>query len=179
MRTFTYTGDQTAALEEMYDWAETDELFFKLRGWAGTGKSTISKSFLDGLYEVNNRLARAIVVSAPTHKAKRIIGDKTGRSACTIHSLVGIRPNLDLEDFDPAKPAFASVEDEITMNNYTIVLIDESSMLNDNLTDLIKDLATRYNTRVVFVGDLLQLPPVKNGENGTCKPSVSRPLLAD
>ena len=40
-----------------------------------------------------------IVVSAPTHKAKKVIKNTTGKQAETLHALLGLRPDLDLDQY--------------------------------------------------------------------------------
>lgn len=152
---------QVEALSAMRAWVEyPTDLFFTLSGYAGTGKTTITKEFLRW-YKTDKRYSwNGIAVSAPTHKAKKVIHRATGESASTIQKLLGLRPNTDLEDFDINNPQFdPKASKEIAF--IKLLIIDEASMLNENLFDMIVAEATRFKTKVLFMGDEAQLPPVK------------------
>lgn len=131
-----------------------DDHFQTLEGYAGTGKTTIMQFVID---EVKNK--RKIVVSAPTHKAKEKIGEITKQNAETIQALLGLRPNIELTDFDPKKPIF-EIKAEEKIQFYDVIIIDEASMLNKDITALIKKKAIEHKVKVIFVGDRYQLPPV-------------------
>lgn len=150
------TKDQIAALELMKTWYEQDkELFCTVNGAAGTGKTTITKEFIQSL----GLLPSKIAVSAPTHKAKKVIQKITGYTGTTIQKLLGLRPNTDIEKFDINRPQFDPLgKDEIQY--YTIILLDESSMVNASIYTLLKKKAKRYGVKVLFLGDEYQLPPI-------------------
>lgn len=151
---------QVEALASMRAWIESPtELFFTLSGYAGTGKTTITKELIrwyraDKRYQYNG-----IAVSAPTHKAKKVIHRATNEGAYTIQKLLGLRPNTDLEDFDINNPQFDPKSNK-ELAFVKLLIIDEASMLNRNLFDMIVSEATRYGTKVLFMGDEAQLPPV-------------------
>lgn len=155
-----YTQDQKDALNNMLLWSERkikkeEDLLYTLDGAAGTGKTTIVKAFLQGL----NLRASKVAVTAPTHKAKKVIQDATDYNSQTIQKLLGLRPDINMDDFDINKPVFNPIgEDEIQYYKY--VIIDESSMLNKEAFKLIKERALKYNVKIVFLGDALQLPPI-------------------
>lgn len=148
---------QSIVLQGLIDWSHTigkENLFATLKGSAGTGKTTITKEFIDKC-----KFKYGIVVSAPTHKAKKVIERATNLKSFTIQKLLGLRPNTDLDDFNINFPQFDSgAESEIQY--YKMLIIDESSMLNTDLFELICKEASRYNVKVLFIGDELQLPPV-------------------
>lgn len=131
-----------------------DDCFITLAGFAGTGKTTVMGEILN---EVSS--SKKVAVSAPTHKAKKVIADATNKNAETIQGLLGLRPNVDMEDFDPNKPAFKELA-ECRLSNYKLVVIDESSMLNKAAVKLIKEKAIRFKVKVIFMGDKFQLPPI-------------------
>lgn len=106
-----------------------------LSGFAGTGKSTLMNFILDELPKKTK-----VVVSAPTHKAKEVIAKFTRKNAETIQALLGLRPNVDIDDFNPNNPVFACIAEE-RIQNYHIVVIDEASMLNKKLVKLIEEKA--------------------------------------
>lgn len=152
----TYTDDQKRALESMEKWAKDgDSLVYTLDGAAGTGKTTITKQFIQSL----NMPSSKIAVTAPTHKAKRVIQEATNYTANTIQKLLGLRPDVSMDNFDPNKPVFNPLAEE-TIGYYKIVLIDESSMLNAASFKMITEKAEKYGIKVLFLGDAYQLPPV-------------------
>lgn len=131
-----------------------DDYFITLAGYAGTGKTTVINSIIPEI-----KHGRKIVVSAPTHKAKEVIGKITKQNAETIQALLGLRPNIELTDFDPNKPVF-EVKAEERIQYYDIMIIDESSMIPKDAVDLIIDKAIEHRVKVIFMGDEYQLPPV-------------------
>lgn len=159
----TCTTSQVEALEQMIEWSYGPETAYTLKGYAGTGKTTILEIFLR-----NNRHNFQIAVTAPTHKAKYIAEEKTGRSGFTIQKLLGLRPNLLLEDYNPNKPEFTQ-QSVPQIKKFKLLVVDEVSMLNDDLFDLIIAEAEKYGVKVLFVGDPCQMPQIvkrKWGQSG-------------
>jgi ATP-dependent exoDNAse (exonuclease V) alpha subunit len=154
----TLNEQQVGALEAMKAWlADKEDLFFTLSGYAGTGKSTIVLELIK-YFKGENRWKR-VAVSAPTHKAKKVIARTTKEDSFTIQKLLGLRPNTELENFDINNPQFDErAEKEI--RNFKLLIIDEASMLNSSLFDLIVKEAKLHRTKVLFMGDEAQLPPV-------------------
>ena len=153
----TFNDEQVAALEALKEWMKSGETYFTLSGYAGTGKTTIIKKALDSF------LPRSIAVSAPTHKAKRVIQTTTDRTGVTIHALLNIKPDMDVENLDPNNLEFArdkNSKNPPKISNYRMVIIDEASMINKGLFKLLLAEAKKYGTRVIFMGDQAQIPPV-------------------
>lgn len=150
-KTIELNAGQIAALEQGKAFLKSDRLFFTLSGPAGSGKTTLSKEILSG--------AGRKICTAPTHKAKKVISRSTGYTAKTIHAILGLKPNVELEGFTQSNVLFDSSGNN-TMADFDIVLIDEASMLSSDLVKLIKDKATENNIKVFFLGDVRQLPPV-------------------
>ena len=76
---------QKKTLELIQDFvSKKDESIFILKGYAGTGKTTLIKSIIPAIQE------KGISVSlmAPTGRAAKILSDKTGYIACTIHRCI-------------------------------------------------------------------------------------------
>jgi hypothetical protein len=156
----TFTDDQSIALDNMLKWSvltpETEnELLYTLDGAAGTGKTTIVREFLQRL----NVKASSIAVTAPTHKAKKVIQQATDYTSQTIQKLLGLRPDVNMDDFNINKPVFNPLGEDL-IQYYKYVLIDESSMLNASAFALIKKYALKYKVKIIFLGDAYQLPPV-------------------
>jgi AAA domain len=135
------------------NWRESDNLFACLSGSAGTGKTTASKYAIKDEY--------SICVTAPTHKAKKVISRATGRTAQTIQKIIGLKPNAELEEFTHQNLLFSLSPDGSTMHEYRLIVIDESSMINAELVKYLKEKAKSCKTKILFMGDINQLPPVK------------------
>lgn len=159
----TLNQQQNEALDLASLWIQDrTSLFFTLEGRAGSGKSTIAKEIIK---EFRNKHPNFnVAVSAPTHKAKKVISNFTGIEGETIQSLLGLMPNTELADFDINKPEFA-MKKKPTIESYKLIVIDEASMINSGLWDMLKTQARRFNTRLLCLGDSSQLPPVKEDKS--------------
>ena len=148
-----FNDQQFEAIKKIKEWLkEKDKTFFTLSGFAGVGKSSIIKKILDD-YQYG------AVVSATTHKAKKVISNFTGKDAQTLHGLLGLRPDVTLDSYNPCEPQFAPIAvPRITDHNFCVV--DEASMINKDLFDLIKEKTKDSRTKVLFMGDEFQIPPI-------------------
>ena len=112
-----------------------------LVGYAGTGKSTTSKTILDLL--ATRYDSKEIMTCALSGIASQRISDTTGYESATIQSLL---IKHEKQDKFP----------------YSVVLIDEASMINSSL--FARLMAKISNKAVVIiVGDDAQLPPIGAG----------------
>lgn len=159
-------GDQQKALEALNTWLyrvyrnRDEQNFFALRGSAGTGKTTLLATFLAELKFPYKK--HRVCICAPTHKAKKVLQQKTKwQNAETIQALLGMKMDTSIENFDPNRPEFAQNDMQKKMRDYELVVIDEGSMVNSNLFQVIVETAIECGTKVLFVGDPLQLNPVK------------------
>ena len=147
-------GNQGEAFEHLKAWYnDPDTLMFTLKGYAGTGKTHLLKYFLDKV------VTKGVCVTAPTHKAVKVIEQHTGRQGKTFQSLHGLRPNVNLERFNTNNLLFDTIGTEY-IRDYALVVIDECGQINKALFDLTEERAKRYKTKVLFVGDPAQLPPI-------------------
>lgn len=157
----TYTNSQEKAIERignfLNDPYKADENILTLTGAAGTGKSTIIKEI------IRQSSIRNVVVSAPTHQAKNVINKLTGYPGETIQSLLGLRPNINMEEFDPTNVLFLPDGME-KISNYRILIVDECSMIGEYIDSLIRKLARLHRVKVLYIGDKYQLMPVEKGE---------------
>lgn len=133
-----------------------DECFI-LKGYAGTGKTTIVSALVKALknYELKS------VLLAPTGRAAKVITSYSGRKAFTIHKRIYRKKtalNVD-ESF--------MIAENLASN--TLFIIDEASMISDQLSgnnrdtllhDLVKYVYNTKNCKLMLVGDTAQLPPV-------------------
>lgn len=154
-----------------------DEHVFILSGYAGTGKTFITK----GLSEFLGVAGRQCVLTAPTGKAARVITQKSGRLATTIHkkiySVDDIREyKVDELDGTETFKLYAELEVNDDADN-AVYVVDEASMVSDVysegeffrfgsgklLSDLMKYINLDHNDhskKIIFIGDAAQLPPV-------------------
>ncbi len=118
-----------------------------ITGGPGTGKSTITNAILT----VTERLSRQIVLAAPTGRAAKRMSEITKRGASTIHSLL---------QFDFTGKGFKKNRDNPITSD--LIVVDEASMIDTSLMySLLK--AIPDHARVLFVGDVHQLPSVGPG----------------
>lgn len=147
---------QKDVLSSLIDFVESDEHEICLSARAGTGKSMLASIFYD-ILESNKY---SVTFVAPTNKAKLVITDKgnRNRNSMTIHSLLSLRPNLDILEFDASQMQF-NFGFNVNQQVYDVLIIDECSMINDELYDTLK--SKFLKTKLLFLGDLSQLAPVK------------------
>lgn len=158
------TGEQDTALDQMEMFLKSNNRQMLLGGYAGTGKTTIIRMLLDYANEHDIEVA----CTAPTNEAVRVIAKSTGRRSftATIYSLLGLR--LVQEDDRPAKLAAVG---ESKLADHELVVIDESSMINTDLFNIIQEqLAQFSHLKIIYVGDPAQLPPVKDPAGATVSP---------
>lgn len=177
------TKQQNEAFKKIKAFMESDASVFILRGYAGTGKTTMVKVVTDYIAQSRN-----MYLMAPTGRAARVLSQKTKRMATTIHKAIYEGTCLVSKDTnDIAETEFKLVFPIRTskQNGKNVVIVDEASMLcsrkikhelykfgSDNLMeDLLTFIRPGFGGKVIFVGDPAQLPPV--GE------SVSNALRAE
>ena len=140
----TFNEQQVEALTLVRQWLRNEAsisekgspLMFCLQGYAGTGKTTIIRDAIYWYMDGPGKWDKKIAVTAPTHKAKKVVSDATGLQGKTIQSLVGLAPNVDVLNFDINNPEFALLN-KPTISQYSVILVDEASMLNTELFELL------------------------------------------
>jgi hypothetical protein len=156
------TGDQQLALSQLKFFTQSQDKFFRLTGYAGTGKSFLMCHYIKWL------LSEGItfVAACPTNKAAkslRNLADQENLSldVKTVAQLLGQQPEINEET---GKEEFL-IKGEADLTGYNIVIVDEFSMVNrDNFKEIINAAQSSLLTKVIFVGDAAQLPPVKEKE---------------
>ena len=140
-------------------WRNPNALFI-LRGYAGTGKTTVVRALVEVLPQLHLRTA----LMAPTGRAAKVLSGYTRKQANTIHRKIYF--------------AWTNKEGRIELrlqenkHKNTLFIVDEASMIqnagNDGMLlssrSLLEDLFTYVqqgdNCRLLFIGDTAQLPPV-------------------
>jgi exodeoxyribonuclease-5 len=177
---FVPTNDQANALKAISHFIkeENTEDFFVLLGYAGTGKTTITKAITSSLVDSNIDFS----LNAPTGTAAKIIRNKTGQCAGTIHSRIY---TVDKEHNGDG----VNLLNRFNFNEeFTIFIVDEASMLSDWRNDdnsfmtpnsLMEDFVSfvkqgNKSNKVIFIGDDFQLTPFANGEQKNFSPALSK-----
>jgi molybdopterin-guanine dinucleotide biosynthesis protein len=174
------TLGQSIALEQLAAFIENEENIFILKGYAGTGKTTLIKGVADYL----NSQHKSFEVMAPSGRAAKVLRDKTGHGS-TIHSAIYNLEAIETINANSKEQADHSVKYhfpiDLSNTNERVLIVDEASMIsskesNNELFDfgtniLLDDLLTNCfssnkNNKIIFVGDPAQLPPV--GDNNSC-----------
>ncbi len=134
---------------------------FLLKGYAGTGKTTIVSSLVRFLPSMGCQT----VLLAPTGRAAKVLASYSGKKAYTIHKKI-------YKIFQQPDGSQRLMLQKNTYRN-AFFLVDESSMIatwQDNaenifnrvniLDDLVEYVKCGANCRLIFIGDTAQLPPV-------------------
>jgi ATP-dependent exoDNAse (exonuclease V) alpha subunit len=133
---------------------------FVLKGYAGTGKTTVISTIVNNLIEINKKY----VLLAPTGRAAKVIANYSNKPAFTIHKKI----------YFPKKSSGGGVSFTLQPNKHknTIFIVDEASMISDAnsdsklyengslLDDLISYVYSGTNCKMILLGDTAQLPPV-------------------
>lgn len=129
--------------------------FSVLKGGAGTGKTTVVESLLEGLREVEGERERLLL--APTGKARVRLEEIANTDAKTIHQFL-----MENKWLDPDRDFKFKQDGEIA--GVHTVIIDEASMIpSDLLATLFRSLDFNQVRRMVLIGDPNQLPPIGPG----------------
>ncbi len=141
-------------------WRQQNALFV-LRGFAGTGKTTVVKALVDVLPKIGKRTA----LLAPTGRAAKVLTSYTRKEANTIHRKIYFaRTNKD---------GLIELKLQTNYHKHTLFIVDEASMIQhamsaegalfsarNLLDDLFQFVYGGENCRMLFIGDTAQLPPV-------------------
>ncbi len=172
------TQDQDGLIGALADYLfeSNPNSLFILKGYAGTGKTTIVSS----LVEVLPSLGMGYLLLAPTGRAAKVLAGYSGQQAFTIHKKI-YRLQTDAQGI---------MHFALQKNNRrnTVFIVDEASMIPwssqagqqsslfggaNLLDDLMQYVYNGKNCRMVFIGDTAQLPPVMLQES----PALSTAFL--
>ena len=134
---------------------------FLLKGYAGTGKT----SLVSALIQTLPQLRVNTLLLAPTGRAAKVIANYSGRPAYTIHKKI----YMTVTDAGGVVRTVRAVN----KHAYTLFIVDEASMIgleptssrHSLLEDLIDYVYDGNHCRLMLIGDTAQLPPVGQSES--------------
>ena len=157
------TADQTEAIRRFSAFVEqsSSSSIFLLKGYAGTGKTTLIASWLKPLLKQGYK----VVLMAPTGRAAKVMSTYAKAKANTIHTRI----------YFAQQNKQGGIQFTLQKNKFrkAVFIVDEASMIGDEqssaqlfqngslLQDLISYAQQGDRCKLVFVGDTAQLPPVK------------------
>ena len=160
---FTPTLKQDIGLQQLSNFvfsSVANELFV-LKGYAGTGKTTIIGVLVKNLWHAQKQA----VLLAPTGRAAKVISNYSQKEAFTIHKKIYV-PRSEKN----GKMSFVLAPNK---HKKTLFIVDEASMISDVssqaklfgsgalLDDLIQYVYSGFQCKLLLIGDTAQLPPVK------------------
>jgi ribonuclease HI len=170
--TVQLTAQQQEAFDKMRTWLSSprnslENNLFCLEGYAGTGKSFTVTHFVEAAKKDFPWLT--IGYTGPTHEAVNV-GRQLSKKlnikfddARTLHSLLKYRPGIDNkkneERFLGGKLDSAQISELPDL-----IIVDEVSMVNEEMYDLLKELA-QHSKKILLVGDNAQIRPVNEGRS--------------
>jgi len=156
---FEPTEQQTQLLDALgvFLMSTDKEKVFLLRGYAGTGKTSVVSALVRAL----NELKQKTVLLAPTGRAAKVIAGYSGFQAFTIHKKIYRQKSMSEFRFQLAD----------NLNTHTLFIVDEASMISNTgsdtafgsgrlLDDLIEFVYGGDGCSLLLLGDTAQLPPV-------------------
>ena len=170
---FVPTDEQSEAIEAIGEFlmSRRDMELFLLRGYAGTGKTTL----VGALVKTLNQLHQPVVLVAPTGRAAKVFSLYAEQAAYTIHKRIYRQKSItDTDTFSL----------NTNLSKHTLFIVDEASMISNEglssstfgtgrlLDDLIQYVYSGEGCRLMFLGDTAQLPPVGEEESPALMPSL-------
>lgn len=153
-------ADQATIYSELVDFLKFDHegKMLLLEGYAGTGKTYLIGKFIEYIFKARENFP--IAMTAPTNKAVKVLRrasqiDNQSVNFSTIHSLLGLREQI-TENGDQI--FVSGFSDTPNISNYKLLIIDEVSMLPDDLFKKIQEYAN--DIKIIMLGDPCQIPPV-------------------
>ncbi len=170
---FIPTSEQHEAIDKIGEFLVSRDGMevFLLRGYAGTGKTTLISALVKALVQ----LEQSVVLMAPTGRAAKVFASYAKQPAYTIHKRIYRQKSITDTD---------SFSLNVNLSKHTLFIVDEASMIaNDGLSssvfgtgrlldDLIQYVYSGEGCRLMLLGDTAQLPPVGEEESPALMPNL-------
>ena len=182
-----YTSQQKQALLAIESFLGSNKSIFILKGYAGTGKTTLITPVLS----IASSLGKTCQLMAPTGRAAKILAEKTCHQATTIHKAIYELSHIEAIEGDVREES--KVEFRFPLRQMddsrrpgpaispdsSVLIIDESSMVGSRkstgdlfmfgsgilLDDVLRFARLEEGGKIIFVGDPAQLPPVGDSDS--------------
>lgn len=155
---------QQAAADGFFNFLLSDEHNeLIISGPGGVGKTYMMGHMIDEIMPKYHKMCElmgikaeydSVVVTATTNKAADVLSESTRRKADTIHSFLALRVK---DDFTTGKSSLIKTN-AWTVHQNKIIFIDECSMIDTDLRNIILD--GTHKSKIVYVGDHCQLAPI-------------------
>lgn len=154
---------QQAAADGFFAFLFSTDKELILSGAGGVGKTFLMGHLIDDIMPKYFKSCElmgiepeydSVQMTATTNKAAEVLGEATGRPTSTIHSFLGLKVR---EDFSSGKSQLMKTKNW-KVHTREIIFIDECSMIDANLRQIIRE--GTLDSKVIYVGDHSQLPPV-------------------
>lgn len=160
MSNLQLTDDQQAAYEAFVSFVTGPDHSFVLKGYAGTGKTTLVKHLLKQLPEINKTIKLLkpdmqdmdVLLTATTHKAAEALSDAINMDVSTIHSKLQLKVEYDAKTRTNKLVPRGATQFQLTDS---LIFIDEASYIGHKLLSWIKKRTLRC--KIVYIGDPAQL----------------------
>lgn len=195
---YELTSDQSIVLELIGKFFLSLNKIFGLYGYAGTGKTTLAIQIITNL--VKNGYTKKVAIVAPTNKALSVLKTKFSSELIKIIEKLNITSNetsfdmiienlkslnividfitihrlLQLKvDYDDSGDIIYVNNKKPLINDYELIIVDESSMVTLTMIDLLINTVTNGDTnnkinretKIIFSGDPAQLPPINEKQS--------------
>ena len=155
----TLNEDQTNAFDGIIEFLSNPKKeLATIVGYAGTGKTYL-------ISKIVSAVQGKVAMTAPTNKAVKVLSDNrspdlSGVSYATIHKLLALTlKRVFPKQGKPYQVLSQMWRKEPTVNEYSILIIDEASMLDDELFHMLIKIKQK-KLKIIFLGDGAQIPPV-------------------
>jgi exodeoxyribonuclease V len=157
---FEPTVQQSALIEllSVFLTSQEREKVFLLKGYAGTGKTSVVSALVKSFDELQQK----VILLAPTGRAAKVLSHYSGHPAFTIHKKI----------YRQKSAADFIFTLDNNLHKHTLFIIDEASMIANMpgegsmfgsgqlLDDLVQYIYSSDGCSMILLGDTAQLPPV-------------------
>ena len=158
---FQLTVEQANALEKIEEFInDKSKTVLTVSGYAGTGKTSVMEIVAQRHKGFGGH---HIIFTASTNKASSVLGSKVkkkGFESTTLDKYFGLmQSQREGAKFYNARET-STLPTEFKGSSRDIVIIDEASMISKEKYDIITQIAKQAGIKIIFLGDIAQLPPV-------------------